>query len=61
MDHDAHRPGTVPGCKQCLDMAYEPGWYATLLVVDAESGATALRIPEDATSEMTGAEGATGA
>ena len=30
MDHRAHRPGTVDGCKECLGVAYEPSWYASL-------------------------------
>ena len=60
MDHDAHRPGTVPGCESCRDAAYEPGWYATLLVVDVETGATALRIPEDAASLTTSSDGVAG-
>ena len=30
MDHRVHRPGTVDGCKDCLGIAYEPSWYASL-------------------------------
>jgi hypothetical protein len=30
MDHGVHRPGTVDGCRECLSMAYEPSWYASL-------------------------------
>jgi hypothetical protein len=57
MDHDAHRPGTVPGCERCRESAYEPGWYATLLVVDVDTGATALRLPEEAASVSASSDG----
>lgn len=60
MSHDAHhRPGTVPGCDDCRAAAYEPGWYATLLVVDADTGATSLRIAEDEGSITVSREDAT--
>ena len=58
MDHDAHRPGTVPCCQQCREAAYEPGWYATLLVLDVDSGTTSLRIPEDTASATGSSDGA---
>jgi hypothetical protein len=32
MDHGSHRPGTERTCVECRRIAYEPGWYATLLV-----------------------------
>ena len=30
-DHREHSAGTVSGCRQCMKIAYEPSWYATLL------------------------------
>ena len=31
MGHQTHRAGTVPGCDECAQLAYEPSWYAALL------------------------------
>jgi hypothetical protein len=31
MDHQKHRAGTVQACDQCVEIAYEPAWYAALL------------------------------
>ena len=28
--HETHRPGTDSACRECRDLAYEPGWYAAL-------------------------------
>lgn len=30
-DHKEHSVGTVSGCSHCTQIAYEPGWYASLL------------------------------
>ncbi len=30
-DHKDHSVGTVSGCSHCTQIAYEPGWYASLL------------------------------
>ncbi|MGH2539835.1 MAG: hypothetical protein ACRDGK_04895 [Actinomycetota bacterium] len=30
-DHREHETGTMSDCRQCATVAYEPGWYATLL------------------------------
>ncbi|HSL10641.1 MAG TPA: hypothetical protein VLA82_04950 [Actinomycetota bacterium] len=30
--HQTHRPGTDSACRECRDLAYEPGWYAALAV-----------------------------
>ncbi|MGZ8630405.1 MAG: hypothetical protein ACXWZF_05495 [Actinomycetota bacterium] len=30
-DHREHQAGTRSDCRQCAKVAYEPGWYATLL------------------------------
>ncbi len=30
-EHKEHSAGTVSGCRQCMKLAYEPSWYATLL------------------------------
>jgi hypothetical protein len=37
MDHKMHRAGTVAGCPECQRMAYEPGWYASLVAFDADA------------------------
>ena len=44
-DHREHQPGTVSGCRVCAGIAYEPGWYASLLTFaqagrQMEAGAT---------------------
>jgi hypothetical protein len=41
--HDgSHRPGTERTCPECRRIAYEPGWYATLLVFGPEPEGPAL-------------------
>lgn len=30
-EHTEHSVGTVSGCWQCMKIAYEPSWYASLL------------------------------
>ena len=30
-EHQEHQAGTVSGCWPCTKVAYEPGWYASLL------------------------------
>jgi hypothetical protein len=35
--HKMHRAGTVAGCPECQRMAYEPGWYASLVAFDVEA------------------------
>jgi hypothetical protein len=37
MDHATHRAGTVAGCRDCQRMAYEPGWYASLVAFGADA------------------------
>jgi hypothetical protein len=37
MDHTTHRAGTVAGCRDCQRMAYEPGWYASLVAFGADA------------------------
>ena len=29
--HMSHRPGTDTQCPDCRELAYEPGWYASLV------------------------------
>jgi hypothetical protein len=49
MEHQAHRPGTVNGCRDCVSIAYEPSWYAALAaflsddltVIEEENGVSA--------------------
>ena len=36
-DHTEHSLGTVSGCSHCTQIAYEPGWYASLLAVSRGS------------------------
>jgi hypothetical protein len=38
--HEGHRAGTRDDCPACASTAYEPGWYATMLSVDEQGGAT---------------------
>ena len=30
-DHGEHEAGMLSECRTCAKVAYEPGWYATLL------------------------------
>lgn len=30
-EHTEHSVGTVSGCRQCMKIASEPSWYASLL------------------------------
>jgi hypothetical protein len=30
-DHTNHQAGTMSECRSCAALAYEPGWYASLL------------------------------
>jgi hypothetical protein len=34
-EHRDHPPGTVSECRQCAALAYEPGWYASLITLVA--------------------------
>ena len=29
--HATHRPGTDADCSDCMDLVYEPSWYAALV------------------------------
>ena len=35
-DHSNHKAGTASDCPECGQLAYEPGWYATLLAFAQE-------------------------
>jgi len=35
--HTTHQPGTVAGCPECHSMAYEPGWYASLVAFEVDA------------------------
>jgi hypothetical protein len=37
-DHRDHKAGTVDGCVECLLVAYEPGWYASILAFSQNVG-----------------------
>jgi hypothetical protein len=38
-EHRDHPPGTVSECRQCAALAYEPGWYASLIIWSQTVGA----------------------
>jgi hypothetical protein len=44
----ARHDGTVAGCVECGSLAYEPGWYAALLVFSQERGLLDLSVREPA-------------
>ncbi len=37
--HGDHIAGTVSACRACTSVAYEPSWYASLLIVASALGA----------------------
>ncbi|HVF08248.1 MAG TPA: hypothetical protein VNC60_06700 [Actinomycetota bacterium] len=37
--HADHIAGTVSDCRACTSVAYEPSWYASLLIVARALGA----------------------
>jgi hypothetical protein len=39
--HTTHQPGTVAGCSACHRMAYEPGWYASLMAFEVDAAVSA--------------------
>ncbi len=41
-DHSNHQAGTMSGCRLCAAIAYEPGWYASL--VSFASGRDGVRL-----------------
>ena len=43
-DHKEHSVGTVSGCSHCTQIAYEPGWYASLLAFS--QGRDGVRLQE---------------
>ena len=43
-EHREHQAGTVSGCWHCAKVAYEPGWYASLLTFSAAT--TTVRLEE---------------
>lgn len=46
MDHTSHRPGTREDCLECLELAYEPGWYRSLRDDHLMGPRTRIAIPD---------------
>jgi len=43
--HDDHRAGTANECRDCRELAYEPGWYAALAAFVSEDLSIVHREP----------------
>ena len=43
-DHANHQAGTMSECRLCATLAYEPGWYASLL--SFSTGRDGVRLQE---------------
>jgi len=44
--HRSHRQGTVAVCRLCQAVAYEPGWYATLVSFAGIGGGPRIELPD---------------
>ncbi|HWC71342.1 MAG TPA: hypothetical protein VG993_09300 [Actinomycetota bacterium] len=49
-DHREHQPGTRSECRQCTALAYEPGWYASLITWSQGGGATPIGLATTVTT-----------
>lgn len=47
--HHEHQAGTVGGCQECGQLAYEPSWYASLLAFSQDGRS---RIVPDAGAQV---------